>query len=346
MKFTFQIITLCKGGAQRMLAEMTNGLVDRGHEVIILMPKTGVIEYPIKSTVKRTTELYGIPESSYPKADVIVSNYYTLIEDAENASRNKKGIHIRISLCYEPTFLPEQELSFPSYHVTPNLIVLSKWQQDLIRLNHGITGSIVPVGISDQFYNMGTRLLNKVPNLTAILRRPEGGHSWHREQNYLLEQLAIVQKSYPNAKYTLISPPNELAASKALQMIKASGKYRYLTPADDRELAYHYNEADIFVNSSTYDTASLPGLEAMKCGAALVTTYNGGNLDYCKHGVNSLLSYRYENRLAEDVMTLLSQPNLRKEIALNGEKETEKWTWKRSVDAFLNAVHSIIKTTG
>ena len=96
MRFTFPIITLCKGGAQRMLAELTNGLVDRGHHVTILMPISGVIEYPVKSVVKRTTELYGIPESSYPVGDVIVSNYYTLINVAEKASRNKKGIHIRI----------------------------------------------------------------------------------------------------------------------------------------------------------------------------------------------------------------------------------------------------------
>jgi glycosyltransferase involved in cell wall biosynthesis len=346
MKFTFPIITLCKGGAQRMLAEITNGLVDRGHEVTLLMPIEGVIEYPVKSNVKRTAELYTIPESSYPVGDVIISNYYTLIENAEMASRNNKGVHIRMSLCYEPTFLPEQELSFPSYHVTPNLLVLSKWQQELIRLNHGMTGAIVPVGISKQFYNMGIRSTNKVPNLTAILRKPEGGHSWHREQEYLLKQLTEVQKVFPNARYTLISPPNELTSSKALQAIQASGRYRFLTPADDHELAYHYNEADIFVNSSTYDTASLPGLEAMKCGAALVTTYNGGNLDYCKHGINSLVSYRYENRLAEDVLTLLNNPDYRKELADNGEKETEKWTWERSVDKFLTAVQEMRKTTG
>lgn len=345
MKFTFPILTLCKGGAQRMLAELANGLVDRGHEVMILMPSSGVIEYPVQADIKRIPNSYELKEQDYPKADVIVSNYYTLVNEAQKASLNQKGIHIRLSLCYEPTFLPEQELSFPSYHVTPHLLVLSKWHRDLIQLNHGITGKIVPVGISKEFYNQKIKSQNKVPNVTAIIRKPEGGFSWHREQEYLLNQFMVVRKAIPEVQLTLITPPNELYTSPALQSIKASGLYTFRTPADDRELAYYYNQADIFVNSSTYDTASLPGLEAMKCGAALVTTYNGGNADYCIDGTNAFISYRYEDRLSSDILKLLNQPNLRKELAKRGEEEASKWTWDRSVQAMEDAVTHLLKTT-
>ncbi|MCA0172257.1 glycosyltransferase family 4 protein [Bacillus sp. RAR_GA_16] len=344
MKFTFPILTLCKGGAQRMLAELSNGLVDRGHEVIILMPSSGVIEYPVQAKVVRAQNPYYLKESDFPEADVIVSNYYKLVDEAQKAFLNKKGQHIRLSLCYEPTFLPEQDLSFPSYHVTPHLLVLSKWHRDLIQLNHGIKGKIVPVGISKDFYNQHIRSQNKVPNVTAVIRKPEGGFSWHREQEYLLNQFKNVRKENPEVQLTLITPPNELYASHALQSIKASGLYTFRTPADDRELAYYYNQSDIFVNSSTYDTASLPSLEAMKCGAALVTTYNGGNADYCVDGINSLISYRYEDRLCSDILKLLNQPNLRKELARKGEEEAAKWTWERSVQAMEDAVMQLKKT--
>ena len=43
----------------------------------------------------------------------------------------------------------------------------------------------------------------------------------------------------------------------------------------------------------------------MKCGAALVTTYKGGNIDYCRHEENALVSYRFENRLAHDILRLV-----------------------------------------
>ncbi|PMS08522.1 hypothetical protein, partial [Trinickia caryophylli] len=117
-------------------------------------------------------------ETDFPAADIIISNFYTTVPVAQEASRRGKGIHIRLSLCYEPLFLPENEVSFPSYHITGNLIVLSRWQQELIALNHGITGKIVPVGISSSFYNMNIRhKLGGPLNITAILRKVEHGYS-------------------------------------------------------------------------------------------------------------------------------------------------------------------------
>jgi glycosyltransferase involved in cell wall biosynthesis len=342
MRFTFPILTLCYGGAQRMLAELVNGLVDRGHQVTILMPKKGDINYAIKARVLRTKQEYTIFPSDYPTGDFIVSNFYSTVPAAESASRSGKGIHVRLSLCYEPTFLPDNSITFPSYHVTRHLIVLSKSQQQLIYINHGILGHIVPVGISSAFRNMKIKKEGDPLQISAIVRKPEGGFSWHREQNYLLNHLEMVKKKYPHVSINLFSPPSEFASSPFLQSLKASNKFRCLTPADDREMNYHYNETDIFVNSSTYDSASLPGLEAMKCGAALVTTYAGGNQDYGKHQQNCLMSYRYQNRLAHDVIRLIENPTLRNNVALEGEKEAKKWTWGKSVTAFEQAITKMI----
>jgi len=39
MRFTFPVLNLSIGGAQRMLVELVNGLVQRGHDVTVLMPR-------------------------------------------------------------------------------------------------------------------------------------------------------------------------------------------------------------------------------------------------------------------------------------------------------------------
>ncbi|GGF70852.1 glycosyl transferase [Paenibacillus albidus] len=340
MRFTFPILTLCHGGAQRMLVELTNGLTARGHHVTILMPLDGVVCYAVHSHIHRTDHTV-LRESDFPGADVIVSNFYTTVAVAEAASQNGKGRHVRLSLCYEPLFLPENEVSFPSYNTTRNLIVLSKWQQELIRLNHGITGHIVPVGISPAFHNMHIRHTLQEPlNVSAILRKTEHGFSWHREQDYLLRQLDLVHAACPEVTINLISPPDEFYSSGWLQSLKASGYYRFFTPNDDQELCYHYNGADIFVSSSIFDTGSLPGLEAMRCGAALVSVYSGGNLEYARHEENCLLSYRHENRLAEDIIRLAKDVGLRQRLARQGELDTFSWTWENSVLTFEQAVTS------
>jgi len=343
MRITFPVLTLCHGGAQRMLAEVANGLVTRGHQVTILMPQNGVIEYPLKAKVVRTNDQYSIKPSDYPVGDMIVSNFYTTVPAAQEASSNGKGKHVRLSLCYEPTFLPDNHITFPSYHITPHLIVLSKSQQQLIFYNHGISGHIVPVGISSEFRNLGIRKEGAPLQISAIVRMPEGGYSWHREQQYLLNQLNFVKNQFPHVQINLFSPPTEMANSLFLQKLRDSKQYRHLTPADDKEMNYHYNETDIFVNSSTYDSASLPGLEAMKCGAALVTTYAGGNADYARHEENCLMSYRYQNRLAQDVIRLIKDAQLRKRLASAGEKEAAKWTWQKSVQMFENVLMKIKK---
>lgn len=345
MRFTFPILTLCHGGAQRMLVELTNGLSALGHQVVILMPLGGDISYVVHSAVLRTNHTV-LRESDFPASDVIVSNFYTTVPVSEAASRNGKGVHIRLSLCYEPLFLPENHVSFPSYHITGKLIVLSQWQKELIELNHGISGSIVPVGISSSFGNMHIRHRLQEPlNITAILRKTENGFSWHREQNYLVEQLDIVKQNLPGLNINFISPPDEFYSSDSLQKMKARGKYRFFTPQNDEELCYHYNGADIFVSSSIFDTGSLPGLEAMRCGAALVSVYSGGNLEYARHEENCLLSYRHENKLAQDVIRLTQDPLLRTRLAVQGESDSAAWTWENSVRIMDQAVMDFLQGT-
>jgi glycosyltransferase involved in cell wall biosynthesis len=341
LRITFVAITLCKGGAQRMLVELANGLARRGHQVTVLMPPQGVIEYPLSVYVTRTKD-QNILASDIPKSDIIVSNYYTLTDVCEQASQAGKGVHVRISLCYEPVFLPDHETSFKTYHSSRNLVVLSEWQRQLIKLNHGIEGEIVPVGVSKAFNNLGNRNINKRLEISGILRIPEGGFSWHREQEYLIQSFTALKRKYPSVTFNLITPPSELKSSPTLRQIHSNRLFNSINPANDQKLNEILNKTDIFVSSSTYDTASLPGLEAMKCGAALVTVYSGGNMDYCRHGQNCLLSYRHENKLVDHVSTLIENHQLRSKLAQEGQKEAAKWTWERSVYLFEKAINTFM----
>lgn len=341
MKFTFPIHTLSLGGAQRMLAEITNGLVDRGHDVTILMPSYGAVDYPIRAKLLRLGN--NMDHHDYPFSDVIVSNFHNTVAAASTASLQGKGVHVRFSLCYEPPFLPDNHQSLPTYHATKHVIVLSKWQKDLIKLMHGIDAHIVPIGLSHAFANSKVRIYDPVLKISSIARRPEGGFSSHREQDYLIQELQRIKRLYPFIQIRLFCPSSEFYISPALQELARSGEFQFLTPKDDTELCYHYSESDIFVCASSYDAGSLPGLEAMRCGAALVTIYSGGNMDYCKPQQNCLMSFRYQNRLGQDIERLIHNPQLRHQLASQGEIDSMVWTWDRSVDAFEAAIRKIFK---
>lgn len=346
MRLVFPVLTLSRGGAQRMLTELANRLAVIGHEVVVLMPSNGIVEYEMKCPII-TAPRTMLTEDDFPYSDVIISNYYTTVPIAERASRQGKGLHLRLALCYEPAFLPDNTRSFSSYHITRNLLVLSRWQQEIIRINHGIKGRIVPVGVGSNFRNMHVRDAPGRPLvISAIMRRPEGGFSGHREQDYLLEQLDMVKDLHPEVSIYMIIPPAEYAASMSLQKRLDGGRYQVRTPGNDEELAYHYNESDIFVSSSTHDTGSLPGLEAMRCGAALVTVYSGGNREYGLHRQNCLMSYRYENRLAVDIDTLINDKELRQRLAARGEEDSRRFTWERSAEIFQAELFELVSRQG
>ncbi|MCP8968341.1 glycosyltransferase family 4 protein [Ectobacillus ponti] len=342
MKITMPILTLSKGGAQRMLAELANAMAQRGHEVTVVMPPQGEIDFPLHTQVLRTKGT-DIQEEDLPAGDIILSNFYTLIEMAERASRKGKGKHVRLSLCYEPAFLPYNHVSFPTYNMTSNLIVLSKWQQTLIETIHGIRGEIVPAGVSGEFGNLQLREQEPL-QIAAVFRKAEGGFSWHREQDYLLSALLQVRREVPAVQINMISPPGEYHASPQLQEMKRMHNFQLYTPANDTELNYHYNQSHIFVSSSIYDTISLPALEAMKTGAAVVSLYSGGNMDYCRPGANCLLSYRHEGRLAADILRLVRDTELRQSLARAGENEAKLWTWERSGDRLEEVLQSFLRS--
>lgn len=341
MTLTFPILTLCKGGAQRVLAEITNRMTRKGHNVTILMPETGTVEYEVESEVRRVKGA-GIAEGDYPAGDVIVSNYFTTVAAAQAASERGKGKHVRYSLCFEPPILPDNSKSYSSYLETGSLIVVSQWQSDLMRLLYGIDCLVVPPGVDEIFINRNARVSKSHLTISAILRRPEGGFALHRGQEYLIAELDRILSLRANVQVHYITPPCEYASSPTLQRMGGTGKYRFFAPADDVELAACYNLADIFVTPSTYESFCMPGLEAMRCGAALAAIYCGGNMDYCKPEENCVLSYRHERRLGDDILRLTDDSALRARIATQGERDAREWTWERSADLFETALQSLL----
>ena len=340
MRFVFPIYTLCKGGAQRMLAEITNGMVDKGHDVTIIMAKYGVVDYPIKAKLIKSENAH-LQEADFPYADVIVSNFYLTIQAAEEASQKGKGRHVRLSLCYEPMFLPDQHITFPTYNIVKDLFVTSEYQQKIIELSHGVKGKIIPIGVSETFRNLGIRQQNESLTISAIVRKPEGGYAWQRNQDELIETLQQIKLGYPYVTVNLICPPDEFHLSKQLRTLQSSGLLNFKLPTDDEQLNRLYNETDIYVTASVFESGHLPPLEAMKCGAAVASYYSGGNQDFCKHETTALVSYAHEKNLYTHIARLILLPELRQKLSVQGEQEASKWTWENSINQFEKAINQL-----
>ncbi|MFC5468841.1 glycosyltransferase family 4 protein [Cohnella suwonensis] len=344
MRITFAVDSLQRGGSQGTLADLTNLLSRRGHDVTILMPAAGQVDYDLRHPLVRIGRDRLEPHD-YPLSDLIVSTHCSTVKSSQSAVECLGIPHIRYSLCYEPLELPGHPDQYTSYQATSRLIVVSEWQRQLMHTLYGVEGIVVPSGIHPMFDNFHNRERLSRITVSAFARAQENVAD-AQNQPYLLEQLGLLKQSHPELDVHLICMPNEYAASPALQQLSSSGMFRVIVPSNDIELCYCYNQAHIFVTPSSFEMVASAGMEAMKCGAALVAVHSGGNSDYCRHGVNGLISTFHENRLREHIVCLVNDPRLRKRLARQGEKDAREWTRERTADLFEQAVRTLTAEAG
>ena len=92
-----------------------------------------------------------------------------------------------------------------------------------------------------------------------------------------------------------------------------------------------YNRSRVFLMPSIVEGFGLPAAEAMACGAALVTTDNGGSRDYAQHEETALVSPPGDvQALAENTVRLLEDDSRRIELAEAGHRFVQRFTWPAS----------------
>jgi len=96
----------------------------------------------------------------------------------------------------------------------------------------------------------------------------------------------------------------------------------------DNELALLYSNSDIQVTFSTAESFPLPPLEAMACGASVITTPIGTE-DYAISEENSLIVEPNNiDMLAEKIKTLIDNEDLRNKLRKNGIKTANRFNYR------------------
>ena len=98
---------------------------------------------------------------------------------------------------------------------------------------------------------------------------------------------------------------------------------------DHETLAHEiYGRCQVFLQSSRREGFGFTAIEAMACGAALVTTDNGGSRDYAIDGETALVAPPHDvDAMASLVVSLLRDDVRRSEVAQAGERHVRKFDW-------------------
>jgi glycosyltransferase involved in cell wall biosynthesis len=116
---------------------------------------------------------------------------------------------------------------------------------------------------------------------------------------------------------------------------------RYVESPSDEEVNRLFNEATVFLQTSTHEGFCLPPLESMATGGAVVCTDAHGNRDFCIAGENCLIPEADRQAVTRAVRRLLDDAQLRERLGTAGIATAAGYGWAQRIDAlerFLNDV--------
>lgn len=126
-----------------------------------------------------------------------------------------------------------------------------------------------------------------------------------------------------------------------------------LAKAFDRNYGYLHREAlvkvlqssDLFVYPSWYDGFPAPPLQALACGAALVTTAVEGVQEYAVHGENALVSPPGDGDLLRaHVVRLIEDPALRHRLQTTGPEVANRFSLDKNIGELLDFLREVYET--
>jgi glycosyltransferase involved in cell wall biosynthesis len=147
----------------------------------------------------------------------------------------------------------------------------------------------------------------------------------------LLEAIAKLRAERDIDLIVIGKPKEGGRVALALERLGLSDIVSTISGVSDEELARLYGEAEVAIVPSLYEGFSLPAIEAMSCGVAVVATTGGALPEVV--GVSGetglLVEPNSPDALVGAIRRLLDDPELRERLGHAGrERVIERFTWQ------------------
>jgi len=294
------------------------------------------IDYPYDLLKNVDTFLYKTPhEVKFNTKIVFATAWQTAYFVKEYLKSHKSSPYYLIQNDEDdPSFSGKQsDLAHATYKFDFKKVVINKKALERFKKDNPL---FFHVGIDTKFYKI-IKPLSKRKNVVLFPFR--SGES--KGSKYAFETIEKLLHSDFKNKIKIIAYGN-IKNEEIPSSISGYLSYYYLPSR--RQLLDIYNESKIFVLPSLVEGTSLPPLEAMACGSAVIVTDNGGVNEYIKDKVNGLMCPIKDSEcLFQKIIYLLNNEDLIKKLSKNGLLTAKKFSYEKMCNNFVKLISHELK---
>jgi glycosyltransferase involved in cell wall biosynthesis len=244
-----------------------------------------------------------------------------------------RGIPVYFVQDIETSYYPDDEGTrhavLASYRPEFRYMTISSWNRERLG-DLGLDAELIPPGLD----------LDTFKPLPGVQRRADMVLALGRANPLKNLPLTIAAWRALQQRAEIDEPP-ELCLFGIEPEVASGAGIRYVDSPTDAEVNALFNEATVFVQTSSHEGFALPPLEAMATGGAVVCTDAHGNRDFCADGQNCLMPDADRDSVCGALARALSDGELRARLGRAGQETARTYAWERRIDAleeFLCAV--------
>lgn len=309
-------------GGSKIILEYANRLVENGHDIAIVTYDNKPTWYTISDKITFIQVPEGEELKKYiPKCDIIVATSWKCIYTAVESNKapvtffEQGGSHL-----FETEKLSENKIKVVNerMQIVPFIYTVSEYSKDKIKELYGKDAQVIYNALdSEIFYpRKAKKERNKKTSITII------GSEDFKFKNIgeILQTVRRLNKKY-NIKLNWIT-----------QTKPQINKEEAIINPEQKVIGEILRNTDIYICNSEYESFGLPTLEAMTCGAAVITTDTGGMRDFVQDGKNALVIKKHDTEDMEaKIELLLNNYEMLENISKEGIKTAERFQWENSI---------------
>lgn len=337
--FVIKALDNVGGGAERVLADVSSGLVENGHEITIITydPPGGESYYALHPAVKRIALGIGHTDRPATLRETLLrmaALRRVIVKEAPDIAVGfMNSVYVPLGLALLGTAIPV----IASEHIVPEHYRNRHLERLLLNVTPYITKCITVVSeqVKDSYSDALRKHMISIPNIVSVQPQVRadvtgsgrkrktlltvGRLTAQKDHKSLLEAFSMIAGLFPEWDLHIVG---DGSLKQELEIIiKMLGfEDRIQLPGNNPEIAEEYANAQLFVIPSLYESFGLAIVEALAYGLPAVGFADCPGVNYFIHpGENGILASGNDRvvSLSNALKILMGDENKRKKMGEN-----------------------------